>query len=155
MHKCVMGIDPGKQGAVCVVNVNEGTVDLELLSNFDFKPTLFRDYVTQREVNFIYLEKAQAMPKQGVSSMFTYGTGFGRLIGWIEMVEIPYMLVSPHIWTKEMHKGCNGANSKERSQQAVRRLFPQENFFVGNSKKIREGFMDARLICEYGRRIYK
>jgi len=155
LYARIMGIDPGKQGAVCVVDTDQGSVHLELLSNFDSKPSTFTTFLKIHEVDIIYLEKAQAMPGQGVSSMFSYGMGFGRLIGWIEMTETPYILVTPQTWTKEIHKGCTGKTSKEKSRQALLRLFPNENLCVGRSKKPHEGLMDARLICEYGRRVYK
>lgn len=155
MRVCVVGIDPGKEGAVCVVSNDPVTVDLVLLKDFMDKPRRFRDFIDFHKPNHVYLEKAQSMPAQGVSSVFTYGTGFGQIIGWLEMLEVPYMLVSPHIWTKEMHKGCTGKDGKAKSQMAVRALFPDEDLSAEGAKKIHPGYMDARLIAEYGRRIYR
>lgn len=149
---CLMGIDPGKNGAICVVDRENG-VHFFLLKEFlanDLKGIHYRD-----GISCAYLEKAQAMPGQGVSSMFNYGTRYGRIMGWLEMLFIPYVLVPPQTWTKEMHQGCTGNTSKDKSKQAIQRLFPNEDFCLPGKKKIHEGLMDARLIAEYGRRVYK
>lgn len=98
----------------------------------------------------IFIEKAQAMPKQGVSSTFNYGTGFGRLIGWCEALGLPFELVTPQAWMRVMHAGTTGTDSKARSLQAAQRLFPGVSLIPGKCRKPHMGLVEALLICEYG-----
>ncbi len=144
----IWGIDPGKEGAIVILGP-EMKPEKFLLSNIEFLD--FVRLMARYNIDHIFLEKAQSMPKQGVVSMFNYGIGQGRLIGWIEALSIPYTLIAPKTWTKEMHVGCTGKDSKTKSAQAARRLFPQVDTKLGN-KTNHKGVIDALLIAEYGRR---
>lgn len=153
MKVCVMGIDPGAKGAVAILSNDPPTRLVWLLS--EMSPSIFSEIVKQYEPQHVYLEKAQAMPGQGVSSMFTYGQGFGRLLGWVEMLEIPYTLIAPREWTKDIHKGCIGKDAKEKTLQAMKRIFPKESFLAERGRVPHMGIVDAYAIAEYGRRIFK
>lgn len=146
MSRRIIGIDPGKEGALACIDGDE--VWVELLSN-----------VTAQELGkccpfpsrtLVLIEKAQARPGQGVSSMFNYGTGFGRLMGWCEALGLPFELVTPQTWGKVMHAGTSGKDPKARSLQAVQRLFPGVALTVGKGKKPHMGLAEALLIAEYG-----
>lgn len=115
------------------------------------KKRVFEDLVRAFGVKHAFVEKAQAMPGNGSVSMFTYGTSFGRIIGWLETLGVPMTLVPPQTWQKMMHMGCTG-KPKDRSRQAVRRLFPRENLIPHGCIKLHDGLADAMLIAEYGRR---
>ncbi len=157
MKKCILGIDPGKQGAVALLCNDPNTTLFWLLSDIEeSRSTPFDHIVEAYGVQHAYIEKAHAMPGQGVTSMFNYGMGFGKILGWCEMIGLPYTLVPPQVWTKEIHQGCSGANAKEKSAQAVRQLFPKEDLkATPRSVRLHPGFIDALLIAEYGRRNFK
>ncbi len=144
MTQVIIGIDPGQKGAAAILLPQ--STQVHTLEVFDLKHL--------RVGTHIFLEKAHAMPKQGVSSMFNYGVGFGRLIGWIEAMGVPYTLVTSPQWMKVMHQGCDGKlTTKERSFQACARLFPGVNLLATDrSKKPHDGMAEALLIAEYGRR---
>lgn len=121
----------------------------ELLS--DFRATDLQKLVLEAtSAVLVVIEKAQARPGQGVSSMFNYGTGFGRLLGWCEAFLVPHMLVTPQQWAKAMHVGTGKGDPKERSLEAALRLFPDVAMTVGKSKKPHKGIVDALLIAEWG-----
>lgn len=152
MARRIIGIDPGKEGAVAVLDVAGDLCIVERLC--DVKPCHLYIWAMPNDAGanrpLILIEKAQARPGQGVSSMFNYGTGFGRLIGWCEALELPYQLVPPATWTRVMHAGTSGTDAKARSLQAAQRLFPSVPLTVGKSKKPHTGLVDALLIAEYG-----
>ncbi len=152
MARRIIGIDPGKEGAVALIDRRENTVLVELLS--DMTPAKLyvwaMPYIEAHPL--VLIEKSQARPGQGVVSMFTYGTGFGRLLGWCETLELPYELVPPQTWTRVMHAGTSGTDPKARSLEAVRRLFPTQCLTVGKGKKPHQGLVDALLIAEFGAR---
>ena len=103
----------------------------------------------------VFLEKAQSMPGQGVSSMFNYGVGFGTILGILAALKIPHTLVHPKTWCKVMHAGTTADDAKARSLEAVRRLFPSVPIIRPRCTKPDEGYVDAILIAEYGRRCLK
>ncbi len=147
-----MGIDPGLRGAVAVLGGSDKTCEFWLLNDITECRIPFENIVKGYGVEFAYIEKAQAFPGQGVVGMFNYGLGFGRIIGWVEALSVPYELVPPTKWQKVMHAGCTGKTAKEKSKNAARRLFPKENFVPKGSVKLHDGLIDALLIAEYGRR---
>lgn len=152
----MIGIDPGKEGAIALLNNDPNTCLFWLLRDVaELRTTPFEDIIKAYGVQHAYIEKAQAMPHQGVVSMFTYGTGYGRILGWCEMLALPYTLVPPKTWTKEIHQGCTGTDAKAKSAQAVKRLFPTENLRIDGSVKLHPGLIDALLIAEYGRRTFR
>jgi len=173
MAWAVIGIDGGLHGAVVAIDQN-----MRVLGCFDM-PTLpvtkrrkggkkihanVFDASALHEklhamVNVLHkhgyavamvLERAQAMPGQGVSSMFTTGRGYGLA----EMAAVstgkPYQLVSANVWTKEVLKGCPG-EAKERSLLQASRLFPRLTLTKPNGKKLSlDGRADAALLAYYG-----
>lgn len=146
----VMGIDPGIKGAIAVIG-DEVTEFWLLKEIVEQKTKHFDDIIRAYGIDHCFLEKAQAMPGQGVSTTFNYGVGFGRIIGWLEILAVPFTLVPPQTWQKMMHLGCSG-EPKDRSRQAVTRLFPRENLVPNGCVKLHDGLADALLLAEYGRR---
>ncbi len=160
----IVGIDPGKTGALAVIN-DEG----ELVSRQPFplvEGTLEPGPVFQmfQEVadcwqfqNSIYafIEKATAMKGQGVSSTFKFGMNYGFVRMAVAAMGWKHELVHSSRWTKVMHTGVDSKlESKKKSGIAIQRLFPGESFLTTErSKKPHEGVVDAVLIAEYGRRM--
>lgn len=150
----ILGIDPGAKGAVALL---EATA-VPVLAPYPPEPlqdlTWFVDYLMRVPgIKHIFVEKAQAMPGQGVVSMFRYGQHFGELLGVITTMEIPYTLVHPATWTKHMHQGTSMSDAKSRSLAAVKRLFPGVNLVQPRCKRPHEGVIDALLIASYGVRV--
>lgn len=95
----------------------------------------------------VYLERQQAMPGQGVTSMFSIGYGFGLIEGLLVALGLPYVVVGPQAWQKVMLAGTSGT-TKERALTVARRLYPTAD--LGRRKDA--GRADALLIAEWGRR---
>ena len=142
-----IGIDPGKSGAICVLSVSD--IDFYQFSEVGYANVLSR-FVNDPEC-FCILEKVHAMPKQGVSSMFSFGMNFGFIQGLLTAFKIPYQLVDPRTWTKSF--GCG--NDKEEHIKTAQRLYPTANLKrTERCTKCHDGFADALLMAEYGKRIY-
>lgn len=147
----ICGIDPGQKGGLAFLDLINETVNILPLPEI----TLLIDHLEVYEPLIVYLEKAQTMPKQGISSAFNYGDHFGQIQGVLITKMIPYVLVPPGVWTRSIHQGCTGTSAKDKSLQAARRLFPTANFLpTGKCRKPHDGMVDALLIAEYGRRVY-
>lgn len=133
----ILGIDIGLDGAIAALSRGNlvGTIDL---------PTMAAPYVTRanaRQINCAALhdvivakshewddriecaclELLSAMPKQGVSSMFSLGASFGAVLGVLGGLKIPVQLVRPQVWKK--HYGLIGA-SKDHSRALAIQKFP-------------------------------
>lgn len=118
------------------------------------------DFVSMKEmfekfgVTHCFLEKAQSFPKQGVVSSFNYGKHFGHLEATVAMLKVPYTLVTPSVWTREMHQGVEQfLPAKEKSLLAITRLYPGYDLRKNaRCKNPHEGIMDSILIAAYGLR---
>ena len=150
-----VGIDPGLNGSISIIKNNnlslvpmptikldKKEIDMPALSDF------LKVYVAQGK-SFCVLEKAQAMPGQGVSSMFKIGKGYGILLALLSCLEIPFQEVHPRVWTKEMFRGVSG-EGKDRSFSVARKLFPSWK----PKYKYEKEYADSILMAEYARRIH-
>lgn len=154
---CFLGIDPGLKGGLALLSERDGlllepmpTVGGEL--DLAELARLLRDWAP--DIRIAYLERVHAMPKQGVSSMFTFGTAFGSVRAMLAAFQIPYELVLPRRWQIEMHAAVKPSlDSKQKSQLAFKRLFPGVNALATDRSRVaHEGMVEAALIAEFARR---
>ena len=155
----IAGIDPGLQGALCILS-EEGTV-LDLLDlpaivvrakprKVELDEPRIRDILMEWNIRHCFMEKAQAMPKQGISSTAHYMTSYGVLRGILVGLGIPSTLVSPATWKKSMMPEM-ARREKGADMVRAKQLFPGlELDRVKDHHKA-----DAVLICEYGRRMLR
>ena len=109
-----IGIDPGKKGFACIYNgygyehyplfttQKTNQINVELVERL-------RELSKQDTICVI--ESVHAMPGQGVSSCFTFGMGFGMVIGLAQAIGIPYELVAPTKWQKEIITAADKSES--------------------------------------------
>lgn len=151
----ILGIDPGLSGGICLLNQRDRSVyNLSTMPDSIYSFWQFLES-EKADIHHCYLEKAQAMPKQGVSSMFNYGKHFGELIGVLTALAVPFTLVTPHTWQRSIHAGTDGhLTAKERTLQAAVRLYPSQTFLASpRCRKVDFGLVDALMIAEYGLRV--
>jgi len=146
----IIGIDPGQKGAAALIDSNGIIIDIarfDKLTQADIADALSEWTMDTETGYFAYLEKVHAMPKQGVSSTFKFGTNFGFLIGCLTALKIPFEFVTPNTWQKAL--SCQSKGDKNVTKTKAQQLFPEHNII--------HTIADALLIAEYGRRqnIYK
>lgn len=140
-----IGIDPGKNGGIGIL-CNDYVYEVLPYSDEELLLTL-RDYSPQNCKCVV--EKVNAMPGQGVTSMFNFGKNFGFIQGVLEAYEIPFELVPPQKWKKEF----SVTSDKNTSIDVAKRLFPNINLKATNRcKKDHDGMAEALLMAEYARR---
>ncbi len=150
MTKTIMGIDPGIDGAICILD--QGLPKLWKMAEI---PTGrdFHDLCSDFVVDHVCLEKVGCIQGARAGATWTFAQGFGRLCGWLEMVMVPFSLVPPKLWQKEMHVGTSASDDpKRKSLEAARRLFPLVELVPKGCRKPHDGWVDALLIAEYARR---
>src|SRR5262245_2840063 len=89
------------------------------------------------------IERANAMPKQGVASTFKYGVAYGALRTVVALCNIPYRLVTPGKWKTHFHLDAD----KEKSRALAIQLWPGCGYFA---LKKHHGRAEAALIARYG-----
>jgi crossover junction endodeoxyribonuclease RuvC len=97
----------------------------------------------------VYIEKVHAMPGQGVTSMFSFGEGYGGLKGVCATLGLPYNLVTPQAWKKKVLAGTS--KDKEAAVDFCRRRYPQVNLLATERSRVpHDGMADALCIATYG-----
>ena len=99
----ILGVDPGITGAIAAL-YPDGTIladDIPTVGGSVDVDTLVRR-IRELAPRLAIIEKAQAMPRQGVVSVFKYGTAFGALCAVTAICEIPTHLVSPRKWKNSL-----------------------------------------------------
>lgn len=148
--KLIIGIDPGAKGAAVFLDERGEIYGWFHSENWhdDFRREMTRS--VGHATMTVYIEKAQAMPGQGVAGMFRYGQGYGEILGALAALGVPVIQVPPRTWQKVAYQGIGG-EGKARSFEACRRLFPHVNLVPGKCRKPHDGLADALLIAYYGR----
>ncbi len=150
----VLGIDPGKSGALCRMTLDGEVLNLVPMPEIYQLADLLEEWLKEDPVMHVFLEKGQAMPKNGAVSMFNYGHGCGQLEGLMVGLRIPYTLVHPRTWAKVIHSGTKASDAKSRTLEAIKRLFPRQRLTPLESRGLKPhlGLVDSLAIAEYGRR---
>lgn len=156
----IIGVDNGLDGAIVALN-STGQVQLrEVTPTIGTGKREFDDRemarilasVTSAYAATVFLERAQAMPGQGVSSMFSVGLGYGLWRGIIAAAGVPVEIVSPRAWQSVMFAGVNKDDTKAASAIVASRLSPGDWRKNERCRVAHDGLTDAYCIAEYGRR---
>jgi len=152
-----IGIDPGKTGGIAIIsdvqNNHISAIEMPINAKKEIDVLSIYSYLLLYMGSncFCCIEKSTAMPKQGVVSMFKYGTTYGKLIAIIEILEISYEEIVPQKWKKEFSINSD----KRRSIITVQKLFPSmKGQFTTERGRIKDGAAEALLLAEYPRRKY-
>lgn len=138
-----MGIDPGQNGGIAVITETGGIAKLYPFSEE------FLISISQSFSGKCVLEKVNAMPHQGVVSMFNFGMNYGFIQGVLKSCGIPFELVPPVKWKKEF----SVTKDKNTSIEVAKRLFPGVNLkATSRCTKDHDGMAEALLMAEYARR---
>ena len=149
----IIGIDPGKKGALVAVDEKLNLLGCLLISDCQ-SPRDFLNFT--KNADLIVLEHAQPYTGEGVKSCFTYGEGFGWLLCAIEFAkylqgDIETRLVPPAGWYAYFRKAMPTAlRKKQASYYWAKHVWPSETFLIGKCKKPHLGVVDAAMLALYG-----
>jgi crossover junction endodeoxyribonuclease RuvC len=145
----VIGIDPGFSGAIVVLKNGVPThcEDMPVIDDGKRKElngNKVREILLKHYPSHVFLEKAQAMPGQGISGTGRYLTSYGIIRGILIGLGISYTLVSPITWRKKIMVDM----PKEKGASIIRaqQLFPNLEL----TRKKDHGKAEAVLIALYG-----
>jgi crossover junction endodeoxyribonuclease RuvC len=140
----IVGIDPGKNGAIAFLSSNGDLVESIEFSRHTEHEIAEELRLYSDQVERAYLEKAASRPGQGVKSVFSYGANYGFWVGLLTAYQVPYEKISPQRWQSAMD--CLTGGNKNITKAKAQQLHPHERIVHANA--------DAILIAEYGRRVF-
>ena len=151
----IIGVDPGISGATSVVE------NKKILEVYD-TPTMIEGKKNKRQINgaqvsniikerlnsnkevVVVVEHVNAMPGQGVTSMFNFGQSFGVIKGVCAALNLPIYFVRPAKWKK--HFNLIKTN-KDASRTKVIEAYPEISNKLHRKKDSNRA--DAILIALY------
>ena len=151
----IIGIDPGLSGAIAILE------DKKVLNIFDM-PVMAEGKKNKRQLNSaqlvniikentiknediaVVVEQVNAMPGQGVTSMFNFGQTFGAIKGVCAALNLPIFFVRPSKWKKHFEL-IN--SSKDASRTKVIEMYPSLSNQLAKKKDVNKS--DAILIARY------
>ena len=151
----IIGIDPGLSGAIAVLENNKvlNIFDMPVMSegkknkrqlNSALLVTLIKENIENGEEVSVVVEQVNAMPGQGVTSMFNFGQTFGAIKGICAALGLPIFFVRPSKWKKHFEL-IN--SSKDASRTKVIEMYPSLSNDLAKKKDVNKS--DAILIARY------
>jgi hypothetical protein len=94
--------------------------------------------------------------RDGRVGVLKIGINFGIILGAMASYNWRYAIIPPRTWQAELWVGSDkNLDSKNKTYQICRQLWPQYDFRVGNMRRdFHDGITDAFGIAEYCRRTY-
>ena len=161
MNKVFIGVDPGLSGAVAAVD-SQGdlitiwympVVEMKVVSSMKKRicaQSLVSElHLFKNDDAFALIEQVNAMPGQGVTSMFNFGKSAGILEGIFAGMIFPYGHVIPGRWKK--HHNLNA--SKDAARELAMRTWPAKADLFKRKKD--DGRAEAALIALYSKQTAK
>ena len=151
----IIGIDPGLNGAIAVLKdlkvkeifdvpvMPEGKKNKRQL-NSALLVSLLRENINSNEEIAVVVEQVNAMPGQGVTSMFNFGQTFGAIKGICAALELPIFFIRPSKWKKHFEL-IN--SSKDSSRTKAIEMYPKLSKQLAKKKDVNKS--DAILIARF------
>tara|TARA_B100001093_G_C26562443_1_gene899283 strand:+ start:319 stop:813 length:495 start_codon:yes stop_codon:yes gene_type:complete len=151
----IIGIDPGLSGGIAILENNkvEKIFDMPVMPdgkknkrqlNSALLAKLIKDNIKNIEETVMVVEQVNAMPGQGVTSMFNFGQTFGAIKGICAALSLPIFFVRPAKWKKHFEL-IN--SSKDASRTKVIEMYPMIAEKLSKKKDVNKS--DAILIARY------
>ena len=151
----IIGIDPGLSGAIAILeNKNvlklfdmpvmaEGKKNKKQLNSAQLV-NIIKKNINKSDDVAVVVEQVNAMPGQGVTSMFNFGQTFGAIKGICAALELPIFFVRPSKWKKHFEL-IN--SSKDSSRTKTIEMYPNLSKDLAKKKDVNKS--DAILIARY------
>ena len=152
----IIGIDPGLSGAIAILENNkvldifdipvmtEGKKNKRQLNSALLVNLLKENINKEDEEVAVVVEQVNAMPGQGVTSMFNFGQTFGAIKGICAALNLPIFFVRPSKWKKHFEL-IN--SSKDSSRTKAIEMYPKLSYQLAKKKDVNKS--DAILIARY------
>jgi|TARA_B100000780_G_scaffold178410_1_gene125061 crossover junction endodeoxyribonuclease RuvC len=151
----IIGIDPGLSGAIAILDDSKikELFDMPVMPdgkknkrqlNSALLVKLINDNIKNLENTVMVVEQVNAMPGQGVTSMFNFGQTFGAIKGICAALGLPIFFVRPAKWKKHFEL-IN--SSKDASRTKAIEMYPSISEQLSKKKDVNKS--DAILIARF------
>ncbi len=151
----IIGIDPGLSGAIAILENNKvlNIFEIPVMSegkknkrqlNSALLVKLIKDNISEKDEVSVVVEQVNAMPGQGVTSMFNFGQTFGAIKGICAALNLPIFFVRPSKWKKHFEL-IN--SSKDSSRTKAIEMYPSLSNQLSKKKDVNKS--DAILIARF------
>ena len=151
----IFGIDPGVSGGISVLENKKVIEVFDMPTMIDGKKSkrqvngaqvtnIIKENLDENKENIVVVEHVNAMPGQGVTSMFNFGQSFGVIKGICSALSLPIYFVRPVKWKK--HFNLIKTN-KDASRTKVIEIYPEISSKLSRKKDSNKA--DAILIARY------
>jgi crossover junction endodeoxyribonuclease RuvC len=152
----ILGVDPGIHGALALLYSDEN--ELRVIDTIDI-PAIgtkakervnahaVQEWILRHGPQFAFIERGQAMPRQGASSGYKFGRSVGALEATIALCNVPLEIVEPSMWKRALRLP---GRDKEQARQKALAIFPQAAALLARKKDHQRA--EAMLIALYGAR---
>lgn len=170
--KTYIAIDPGAKGFI-TLRTPDGRFLFYSIADNDFYELgkILHNIKTWYPDVFCVMEEVHALFNSSAKSTFSFGEINGLLKGLLIANSIPFELVQPKTWQKEIwinqdmvvehkkvvvkgvEKSRKEVNTKQTSFNAAKRLFPDIDLRKSERcRNLDDNKCDSLLLCEYARR---
>ena len=151
----IIGIDPGLSGAIAVMHDKKvmNMYDMPVMAegkknnrqlNSSQLVNIIKENINEDEDTIVVVEQVNAMPGQGVTSMFNFGQTFGAIKGVCAALRLPIFFVRPSKWKKHFEL-IN--SSKDASRTKVIEMYPALSSQLAKKRDVNKS--DAVLIAKF------
>ncbi len=151
----IFGIDPGVSGAISILQNKKVIEVYDMPTMIDGKKNkkqvngsqltnIFKEKMDLNKEIAVVVEHVNAMPGQGVTSMFNFGQSFGVIKGVCSALSLPIYFIRPTKWKK--HFNLINTN-KDASRTKAIQIYPEISSKLSRKKDSNRA--DAILIARY------
>jgi Holliday junction resolvasome RuvABC endonuclease subunit len=146
----VCGIDPGNNGAVCVIDSMSPSTPV-LLDFFKASPYDIAKWLHQQQVDVVWVEELHSIFQVTAKANFGLGRSVGTALTIANIVTrgVAPRTVMPKVWQKFVGVTSKGKAIKNDVARLAAQLYPQVNLH-GPKGGLRDGRSDALMIAHYG-----
>lgn len=150
----VLGVDPGAGGALAMLDTGLdalivcdmpiGSVRIGKTQRRQVSEVWLAGTLTEWRPDAAWIERVHALPKQGVTSSFSFGLSYGLVRGVLAAMQVPVSLVTPNEWKRSFRLGPD----KNEARLIAARLFPANASYFTRVRD--DGRAEAALLALFG-----
>lgn len=146
----ILGIDPGLEGAMAVLDVNKKIVAIEAIplkmwrkSRKKTDAKKFEAFIQSHNIEHCILEELGMRRGQALRGLETQAVNWGIIIAILDRNNVPYETLAPVHWQKKVRIGGGGRTQTKRESLAMaNQLYPALDL-----TEKQDGVSDAILIA--------
>lgn len=146
----VLGLDPGKNGALTIIDTLSNEVFTHPISKLDGRIDVkaIGKFLFTHKPDIAYVEQVHGMPKHSSKGNFTFGLNHGLVLACLYFMDIPVTFVAPVTWKINLFGSRTG--NKTDAINFVQSNYQTVNLIPKGKRVPHDGIADSVCIAHYG-----